>query len=73
MIDKRIDRLEKLNPDELDATIRFQLFPRWREGEDVSSQLNEIFSVHPDWRENPPGSIGKNAYIMWDEFTRGAE
>lgn len=51
--------------------IRLNLFPRWASGEDVSDEVNRILELKPNWKENPPGAVGRNAYIFWDEFKAG--
>jgi len=59
-------RRKKINTDTAKRTRK--LFRDWQAGRDVKDELSAILSDKPDWRENPPPSIGRNAYIMWDEF-----
>jgi len=59
-------RRKKINTDPA-KQIR-KLFRDWQAGRDVRGELLAILSENPAWRENPPGSIGKNAFIMWEEF-----
>ena len=51
------------------SRIRNDLFPKFTDGKDVSEALEDIFKRHPEWRHNPPGGVGKTAYIRWKEFT----
>lgn len=73
-MDKRIEKVEEkfTKDDNFDndiQRIRRGLYPRFINGEDVKEELEEIFKRHPEWLHNPPGAIGKTAYIDWKAFT----
>jgi hypothetical protein len=73
-MDKRIEKVEEKfakddNFDDDIERIRKGLYPRFINGEDISEELEAVFDRHPKWLHNPPGAIGRLAYIDWAIFS----
>lgn len=49
------------------------LHKRWVKGkintETAHEKMQKVFATHPEWKHNPPGTVGRMAYIDWLEFT----
>lgn len=61
--------MRKRKPQKDPVTQIRSLFARWKDGEDVSEQLDDFFAEHPELLHRPPVGVGKRIYIEWTEFT----